>query len=62
VTLTEGMVIAPLIAAIATALAILLTDLVFPRRPYAAIGVASPGSRSRPRSPSRSAWRPGRRP
>jgi len=43
VTLTEGMVIAPLIAAIATALAILLTDLVFPRRPYAAIGIALAG-------------------
>src|SRR6476646_4840820 len=37
------MVIAPLIAAIATALAILLTDLVFPRRPYAAIGIALAG-------------------
>jgi NADH-quinone oxidoreductase subunit N len=43
VTLTEGMVVAPLIAAIATALAILLTDLVFPRRPYAAVGVALAG-------------------
>jgi len=43
VTLTEGMVIAPLISAIATALAILLTDLVFPRRPYAAIGIALAG-------------------
>ena len=42
-TLTEGMVVAPLIAAIATALAILLTDLVFPRRPYAAIGIALAG-------------------
>src|SRR6478609_2568064 len=37
------MVIAPLIAAIATALAILLTDLVFPRRTYAAIGIALAG-------------------
>jgi NADH-quinone oxidoreductase subunit N len=37
------MVVAPLIAAIATALAILLADLVFPRRPYAAIGVALAG-------------------
>jgi NADH-quinone oxidoreductase subunit N len=43
VTLTDGEVVAPLIAAIATALAILLTDLVFPRRPYAAIGVALAG-------------------
>ena len=43
VTLTERMVVAPLIAAIATALAILLVDLVFPRRPTPAIGVALAG-------------------
>jgi NADH-quinone oxidoreductase subunit N len=40
---TDGQVIAPLIAAIVTALAVLLVDLVWPGRTYAAIGTALVG-------------------
>jgi NADH-quinone oxidoreductase subunit N len=43
VTLTEGAVIAPLVAAIVTALAVLVVDLILPGRTYAAIGTALAG-------------------
>ena len=63
VTLTEATVVAPLIAAIATALAILLDGPRLARAGRTRRSASpSPASRSRPRSPSRSAWRPGRRP